>query len=73
MFWRKNLNKIKAILRLCSHLCRDAQKPLISVQNSALHRMVRPMMTEILPALLALAMMTGAASAHQAVTPHVWG
>jgi hypothetical protein len=34
--------------------------------------MVRPMMTKILPALLALAMMTGAASAHS-LTPHVWG
>jgi hypothetical protein len=31
------------------------------------------MMTKILLSLLSLAMMTGAASAHQALTPHVWG
>ena len=51
----------------------DVERDGLMRVAAELHRMVRPMMTKILPALLALAMMTGAASAHQALTPHVWG
>jgi hypothetical protein len=34
MFWRKNINKIKAKGVLCPPLCRDLRKLLIAVENS---------------------------------------